>query len=445
MNKYFPFVCKASLLSLLVITGIAILPRVPFARAEALITVNDVNDIVSPGDTLCTLREAITNANTNSDTTGGDCAAGTGADIIVFLDQGGAPDVYEVMASLMVTDPVTILGNGQDRVSIEAHPGLTDPIFIVTAAPADPVRFEELTIRAANTSANGGGVYNNGSSLVFVSVTLRDNMASHGGGLFNDGGDVLFDRTTLVNNSAGSQGGGIANLAFGTVTLRNSTITHNIAASSGGGIFNEDGTLIVNGSTIDNNAADSGGGILNGGVVTITNSTISTNSAVSGSGGGLFSAGGLADATINSTTFTENQASVVGGGIYNEEGLTLSQSIVANNFPGDDCSGSMPPVSLGNNLDSDGTCNLTLVTDIPFGNADLGPLQNNGGPTETHALLPDSEALDAVAGGACPPPMTDQRGIARPQDGNNDGTIACDMGSFEVVISQLFLPLVIDE
>ncbi len=68
----------------------------------------------------------------------------------------------------------------------------------------------------------------------------------------------------------------------------------------------------------------------------------------------------------------------------------------------------------------------TVLSDI------LNPtLANNGGPTRTHALVPRSPAIDAVPDGACPPPDTDQRGVGRPQDGNGDGGVACDIGSFE--------------
>jgi hypothetical protein len=81
-------------------------------------------------------------------------------------------------------------------------------------------------------------------------------------------------------------------------------------------------------------------------------------------------------------------------------------------------------VSEGYNLVDDTSCNLTEPTDLVVANAMLGPLQNNGGPTETHDLLPGSPAIDAGSV-SCPPPATDQRGVARPQ-----GT-ACDIGAVE--------------
>ena len=80
--------------------------------------------------------------------------------------------------------------------------------------------------------------------------------------------------------------------------------------------------------------------------------------------------------------------------------------------------------SQGHNLDSDNTCNLSSVGDLPNTDPLLGPLQDNGGPTETHALLPESPAIDAGDNAACP--STDQRGIIRPQGS------ACDIGAFEL-------------
>jgi hypothetical protein len=322
---------------------------------------------------------------------------------------------------------------------------MPDPIFDVMVTLGGSVTFRDMTIRDANGTGNGGGIYNNGSTLFIINSMLRDNGAGHGGGLFNDGGDVTIEMSTFENNPAVSQGGGIANLAFGTVNILESTITLNSAGSSGGGIFNEDGTLSLDSSTVDHNTADSAGGILNGGTLSVMNSTFSSNMALSGSGGALFSAGGLASGAVSNTTFTLNEASVSGDGIYAEGLLTLSQTIIGDYFIADDCSGPTAPVSLGNNLDSDGTCNLSLPSDIPSGNAALGLLENNGGPTRTHELLDGSEAIDAVAEADCPPPDTDQRGVARPADGNDDGDAACDIGAFERIKQFVYLPVVLND
>ena len=121
--------------------------------------------------------------------------------------------------------------------------------------------------------------------------------------------------------------------------------------------------------------------------------------------------------------------------------MNLTNSIIANQLVGGDCSGF--PTSNDYNLDSDGSCNLDQPNDKPNNpNANLGPLQNNGGPTETHALLvgsppidaakdctdipfPPSHPCDPVAGTAV---TQDQRGVSRPQGS------ACDIGAYEVQV-----------
>ena len=105
----------------------------------------------------------------------------------------------------------------------------------------------------------------------------------------------------------------------------------------------------------------------------------------------------------------------------------MTGTIIADNITVD-CSGN--PTSLGHNLDSDGTCDLTATGDLPNIDPFLGPLQDNGGLTETHALLPGSPAIDAIPAEDCNDPegnpvTTDQRGIARPLG------LACDIGAFE--------------
>jgi predicted outer membrane repeat protein len=174
-------------------------------------------------------------------------------------------------------------------------------------------------------------------------------------------------------------------------------------------------------STFSGNTAGGGGGGIGsfGASITITNSTFSGNTALNNSGGGI-SADIL---TVTNSTIASNTSNTIGGGISSGSTTTLKNTIIANN-QGSDCFGAI--TSQGYNLASDGTCNLTASTDLPTTEPMLGPLQDNGGPTFTQALLPGSPAIDA--GGDCPPPPTDQRGVSRPQ-----GT-ACDIGAFEVEV-----------
>lgn len=292
-----------------------------------------------------------------------------------------------------------------------------------------------------SADGSGGGIYNSGT-LTINNSTLSDNSAgsSGGGGIFNSG-TLTINNSTLSSNSTSGVGGGILNYGtliiinstlsgniavagggienYGTLTINNSTLSNNIAHNSlGGGILN-DGTLTINNSTISGNIANGGGGIGNDGSLTINNSTLSDNSA-SAYGGGILNIG-YGIITINSSTLSGNSASLLGGGIENyntENTISIRNSIINNSSSGGDCHNSGTVIDNGHNIVKDNSCGFTGGSD-PL----LGPLQDNGGVTYTHALLPGSPAIDA--GNTLL--TTDQRGIARPQ-GNND-----DIGAFEVV------------
>lgn len=273
-------------------------------------------------------------------------------------------------------------------------------------------------IQGAGISLTGGGIYN-GGTLSLKNVTLSGNAAQSGGGIANGGGvsnsigNLTLDNTWIHDNTARGAGGGIYN-SFGTLTVNNSTINNNISNDAGGGIMVDccsasvGGTAIFNNSTISGNLAHRGGGFLNAGSLTINNSTISANT----------SEGGFS-----------------GGGIDNGYGgtVTLKNSILAGNTAlptGRDCNGSIG--SSGYNLlGDDSNCNLAVTTgDMTNLDPFLGSLQDNGGAALTHALLPQSPAIDAGNTDGCKDQdgdllTTDQRGITRPQG------IGCDIGSYE--------------
>ncbi len=124
------------------------------------------------------------------------------------------------------------------------------------------------------------------------------------------------------------------------------------------------------------------------------------------------------------------------GPITNRGTPMLRNTIVANSTAGRDCSGPSPVISEGYNLDSDGTCGFAGEGDLPNTDPLLGPLQDNGGPTLTHALLAGSPAIDAGNPAGCTDPWgnsltTDQRGEVRPADGDCDGVPICDIGAYE--------------
>ena len=136
--------------------------------------------------------------------------------------------------------------------------------------------------------------------------------------------------------------------------------------------------------------------------------------------------------TITGNTATGSTSSGnVGGGVNNffsvpAPGLNVRNSIIASNFNADapDVVGSI--TNLGNNLIG--------------GNAMLGPLADNGGPTQTHALLAGSPAIDA--GDNADPLTRDQRFLGRPADGDGDSVAVADIGAFE--FAAVAAPVVLD-
>jgi hypothetical protein len=241
---------------------------------------------------------------------------------------------------------------------------------------------------------------------------------------------VTIAKVTIQNGLA-LAGGGISNQNGGTILISNSTISGNSAydakckrfcLTSGGGVYNlYPGTLTISNSTLTGNSAQyKGGGISNGGALTISNSTLTANSAALG--GTIFNGGTL---TINNSTLGGNKQ-----GIYNSNTATLQNSIVANNIGGN-CSGTV--TSNGYNLSSDDTCNFNGPGDLNNTNPLLGPLQNNGGQTQTMALPEGSPALDAGNPNGCTNGnglllKTDQRGAPRPGPHDHHG---CDIGAYE--------------
>ncbi|MGB2692160.1 MAG: right-handed parallel beta-helix repeat-containing protein, partial [Thermodesulfobacteriota bacterium] len=184
------------------------------------------------------------------------------------------------------------------------------------------------------------------------------------------------------------------------------------------------------GSTISNNTGRAGVGVINFGGLGIFNSTISKNNASNNSGGVRNSTGGTT--VISNSTIVENGEQ----GIFSSAtgNLTIENSIVANNSA-DDCSGVSNILSQGNNLDSDGSCGFVQAGDISNTDPMIGPLEDNGGPTLTHALLSGSPAVDAGNNATCE--NDDQRGTVRPQDGDDNGAAVCDMGALEMLLSEL--------
>ncbi|MBI2361119.1 MAG: hypothetical protein HYV04_19810 [Deltaproteobacteria bacterium] len=253
------------------------------------------------------------------------------------------------------------------------------------------------------------------------------------------GAMVDISGLTIQNGFSAGQGGAVFNSnTSGTTTFTDVAMRNNSAGGFGGAIFNSSGTLVLKGVTVEGNSAIFGGGIINVGTMSLTNVTLSDNAARGG--GAIYN---IAAMTLINATLSGNSASMAGfgGGILNGGTLRLKNTIVANSLSGSDCApvaGAL--LSDGYNLDSDGSCALGAASDLPNTNPLLGPLADNGGPTMTHALMDGSPAIDAGSPD-CPPPATDQRGVARPQDGNGDGASACDIGAYEVTVQSVTVPI----
>lgn len=401
--------------------------------SAATITVTTTFD--GTGGPDCTLRDAIVAANT--DTSRGGCPAGYGPDTITLAE--GATYIL-TMGEFVIQSQINIEGNGSviERSSADGTPEFR--IFYLS--PDGNLTLNDLTISNGANPYEGGGVKNYSGTLTLKRSTINGNRnggiinlygaslniynslisANSGGGIINLQGSVVIDHSTISGNIENRNGGGIHNYS-GSVDIENSTIRDN----TGAGIVNLYGEVDIENSTFSGNIENTnGGGIHNYyGSADIKNSTFSGNTA-SSNGGGIYNRGEL---RITNSTISENIAAGNGGGICNYgASLELANTIIASQSSGADCSGTV--TSLGYNLDSDGTCNLSSVGDFSGADPHLGPLQDNGGPTRTHALLFGSPAMDGVPVSDCPL-NTDQRGVSRPKG------MACDIGAFELEYSAI--------
>jgi CSLREA domain-containing protein len=295
-------------------------------------------------------------------------------------------------------------------------------------------------------SADGGGIYNAGTLTVTNSTFSGNSVGYRGGSIYNDSGTLTVTNSTFSGNSA-YLGGGIYNNG-GTLTVTGSTFSGNSSPSQGGGgIYNfSSGTLTVTGSTFSNNSAYfGGGGILNYGTLTVTNSTFSGNSANNSDGGGIYNASG-GTLTVTNSTFSGNSAASSGGGIKNLGAATLKNTIIANSPSGGDCVGALTGTNINNLIESIGSNACGLTNGVNWNIIGYDP--NLGTLTGSPAYFPlnaGSRAIDAGNNTICaaaPVNNQSQNGVTRPQDGNGNGIATCDIGSYEVAIFRLYLPLI---
>ncbi|MEO1669309.1 MAG: choice-of-anchor Q domain-containing protein [Cyanobacteria bacterium J06631_2] len=382
--------------------NLPILP--PESSTKVVTTLDDEEDGNLNLDDL-SLREALATANPG--------------DTITFDPNLSGEIITLTLGELTVATELTILGLGADNLTIDANN--QSRVFNVddNSSNTVDVSIEGLTITGGKAAPRQGGAgINNQENLTVNEVNIIDNAADFGGGI-------------LTND-------------FADTTVNYSTISGN----SGSGILNYSATTTVNYSTINDNSSDSGGGGIAtisfyGGSVTVNNSTISGNSAAN-SGGGI--EGFDSTVNINNSTITNNSAGENGSGVALDFASgTITSSIITGNKGSDDFSGSA--ISGGNNLI--GSNSDAEFTDIVFidgvkedivGTIDnplpnqLEELQDNGGLTQTHALLPDSLAINA---GRNPEEfITDQRGAGFERVLFE----AIDIGAFETDIDSVQPP-----
>ena len=442
--------------------------------------------ITADGD--CTLADAITAANT--DTATGNCIGGdAGKDTIELtyspLLQEEAPSILTM--SIIITDPIDkkrlpqitteILINGNGNTIDANKDSSTGSVLHISSNGI--LTLNETTVTGGtgyiteDGHSHGGGIYSNGGSLTLNNSTVSGNTASrYGGGIYSDGGFLTLNNSTVSENStsfyglgggihadsttlrltgstvSGNEswfGGGIFATSNG-ITLTNSTVSGN-KGSWGGGIYICISSAILTNSTVSENAASDGGGIYSDfGFLLLTNSTVSRNEVVN-DGGGIFISNYF-DSIITSTNPTitlinsliSGNKSTAGEGneLYNASDSSIIYANSFNLFGHSDESDAeafayFTPDINDVNATSDGTSGILKPTAL---SAILLPLTDNGGPTQTHALVTDSPAVDLDT--ACSGNLTeDQRGEPRPDTG-------CDAGAFEGSInlsnSTAFLP-----
>ena len=316
-----------------------------------------------------------------------------------------------------LTQSISIQGPGADLLTVQRDTGGDYCVFTVSQGAT--VSISGLSI-INGSSDLGGGIANSGTLTVDSCQVLSNSASVYGGGIFNQGTLTVVNSIVASNQAVGfpwsapGQGGGISNQ--GLLTVVSSTIANNESdgwnSGQGGGIHNR-GEAVISNSTIANNTAYSfgggwGGGIYNNGSLSISNSTVAGNQAggdIGGGGGGVVTQGICCEE----------------GGVFNSR-----NTIIAGNISWYGCGDVYNSLgSLGHNLIGDG-CTDFDPTDLVNIDPVLGPLQDNGGPTPTFALLAGSPAIDA--GDNTDAPDYDQRGPGFPRIVN--GLI--DIGAFEV-------------
>ena len=403
------------------------------ARADATFAVTSTADAVdvTPGDgqcltvaNECTLRAAVQEANELP-----------GPDTVTLwpgtytLALAGAFEDDAATGDLDITDDLTITGAGATVTVLDPN-DLDRALHVVSGS----LTLSDLKVQ--NGTANPGGALKVDSNAIINRVAFINNQSpsassdGSGGGIYvANSGSAIISESSFSGNLANYGGGAVASSTSAVFTITDSTFDGNFGGFGGGALYPNGGANSVSNSTFSNNNADTGGAIhSNAASVTVTNSTFVGNSA--NNHGAIDSRVG--QITVQYSTFYNNSAGRYGDSVGSQSfgaGGTLSVGnsiLYGTSFDNcDTIDGSV--TDLGNNLSwpSDNNCPGTRGDPLLATN-----LANNGGPTQTIALLPGSPALDAGNAQTCPD--TDQRGETRPQ------AAGCDIGAYEAKVVNIF-------
>jgi CSLREA domain-containing protein len=365
--------------SLFVVMALAQNTGGTLAGGGTTINVNTTAD-ENNDDGDCSLREAVQAANGNSAADA--CPAG--------VPNGTGTDVINIPAGTYLTSELLWIASNTDIEGAGAN-----STFIDGGGTTGVFRFGTKGVVTATMTG----------------LTVQNGSDEFGAGIDNlYGSQLLLQQSHVTNNTANCDGGGIRN--GGSLGILNSAITnnHSLCTDSGGGIFNQNSLSVQT--------------VVPSGIIGLVNVTLSGNTA--DNGGAIRNDG---TATLIHVTVYDNEATVADGGLLNHGQMTLLDTIVAGST-GANCGGSEPIDSQGGNIEDTNTCGFDAAGDLFDTDPMVGPLQNNGGTTPTHALLAGSPAIDGgLTTKECP--ADDQRGVTRPIDGDGDGEALCDIGAYE--------------
>jgi uncharacterized repeat protein (TIGR01451 family) len=322
----------------------------------------------------------------------------------------GAVTIANEFAGSTITFDPAIFDTGQTIT-------LTAPLALGNTVLSTTIAGPGAGVIVSGGNAVGVFQVESGVTATLSGLTISDgHTTGNGGGLDNEGAATVSDCT--LSASTAQNGGGVYTAPGAVTTLIDSTVSGDKASHNGGGLYNAGVTTLTNCTLSGDTAMQNGGGLAtgSGGMTTLTNCTVSGNSATNG--GGLSSAGGtviLGNTLVAGNTATSSGPDVFG--TFASAGFNLiGETDGSSGWVGSDLTG-----TIAQPLD-------------PL----LGPLADNGGPTQTMALLTGSPAIDAGSNSipGLTIPTTDQRGAVRGPAGLNAGATV-DIGAYEASSSYL--------